>query len=259
MIEEAERITVSMVETVADEPVNSASSRGTGSRAWCPGPWHRSRCLPNWKEGDAELAVVETRTVTPIVLFAANGRVFNVRASELPGGKGDGVPVSSLAETQGTAIVGLISAGPETPILLASTGGYALRAKIASFVTDRRAGKQFVSVGEGESLLRPSIIPAEAKEVAALSSDKRLLVFPIEEVNELPNGGRGVMAMKLHAGEPMVGLKPVTEALSIATVRGDKRGTFVVKPNDLQHYRGSRARTGRALSGSFKKVEGFES
>ena len=80
----------------------------------------------------------------------------------------------------------------------------------------------------------------------------------VEEVNELPNGGRGVMAMKLHEGEPMVGLEPVGESLRIATVRGDKRGTLVVKAGELAHYRGPRARTGRALSGSFKRVEGFE-
>jgi topoisomerase-4 subunit A len=256
VIEEAERITVSMVETVADEPVTVILSKNGFLRSRSGHGIDKGALT--WKEGDAELAVIETRTVIPIVLFGANGRVFNVRASELPGGKGDGVPVSSLAETQGTAIVGLISAAPETPVLMGSSGGFALRATIAGFVTDRRAGKQFVNVGEGESLLRPSIIPADTKEVAALSSDKRLLVFPIEEVNELPNGGRGVMAMKLHEGEPMVGLRPVTDGLSITTVRGDKRSTFEVKPKDLEHYRGSRARTGRALSGSFKRVEGFE-
>ena len=256
VIEEAERITVSMVETVADEPVTVLLSKNGFLRSRSGHGIDRSALA--WKEGDAELAIVETRTVLPIVLFGANGRVFNVRASELPGGKGDGVPVSSLAETAGTAIVGLVSAAPETPVLLGSSGGYALHAKVASFVTDRRAGKQFVSVGEGESLLRPSILPAEAKEVAALSADKRLLVFPLEEVNELPNGGRGVMAMKLHEGEPMVGLEPVGESLRIATVRGDKRGTLVVKAGELAHYRGPRARTGRALSGSFKRVEGFE-
>jgi len=256
VIEEAERITVSMVETVADEPVTVILSRNGFLRS-------RSghgidRAALTWKEGDGELAIVETRTVLPIVLFGANGRVFNVRAAELPGGKGDGVPVSSLAETAGTAIVGLLSGAPETNVLLATSGGYALRAKIAGFVTDRRAGKQFVSVGEGESLLKPWILGAET-EVAALSSDKRLLVFPLEEVNELPNGGRGVMAMKLHEGEPMVGLKPVGESLAIATIgRGDKPGTFVVKPGDLGHYRGSRARTGRALPGSSKRAEGFE-
>ncbi len=257
VIEEAERITVSMVETVADEPVTVLLSRNGFLRSRAGHGIDRGALA--WKEGDAELAIVETRTVLPIVLIGANGRVFNVRAAELPGGKGDGVPVSSLAETQGTPIVGLVSGAPETPVLLATTGGYALRATIAAFVTDRRAGKQFVNVGEGESLLRPCLLPPEAKEVAALSSDKRLLVFPLEEVNELPNGGRGVMAMKLHAGEPMVGLVPVgAEALRIATVRGDKRGTQVLKPGDLAHYRGARARTGRALTGSFKRVEGFE-
>jgi topoisomerase-4 subunit A len=257
MIEEAERITVSMVETVADEPVTVILSKNGFLRSRSGHGIDRAALA--WKEGDAELAIVETRTVLPIVLFGANGRVFNVRAAELPGGKGDGAPVSSLAETQGTPVVGLVSAVPETPILLASSGGFALRATIAAFVTDRRAGKQFVNVGEGESLLRPFILPAEAKEVAALSSDKRLLVFPLEEVNELPNGGRGVMAMKLHAGEPMVGLVPVTpEGLKIATVRGDKRGTLALKPGELAHYRGARARTGRALAGSFKRVEGFE-
>ena len=97
------------------------------------------------------------------------------------------------------------------------------------------------------------------KEVAALSRDKRLLVFPIDEVNELPNGGRGVLAMKLHDGEPMVGLKPVGDKLEIAIIgRGDKRATLTVKHSDLAHYRGSRARTGRALTGSLKVALGFE-
>ena len=256
VIEEAERITVSMVEAVVDEPVTVILSKNGFLRSRSGHGIDKGALT--WKEGDAELAVIETRTTTPIVLFGANGRVFNVRAAELPGGKGDGVPVSSLAETQGTAIVGLISAGPDTPILLASTGGYALRARISGFVTDRRAGKQFVSVGEGESLLRPAILDPGVKEVAALSSDKRLLIFALEEVNELPNGGRGVLALKLHEGEPMVGLRPLADRLEITTVRGDKRGTLIVKANDFAHYRGARARTGRALPGSFKRVEGFE-
>ena len=257
VIEEAERITISMVEAVADEPITVILSRNGFLRSRSGHGIDRAALA--WKEGDAELAIVETRTVLPIVLFGANGRVFNVRAADLPGGKGDGAPVSSLAETAGTAIVGLLSGVPETAVLLASSAGYALRATIAGFVTDRRAGKQFVNVAEGEALLRPSILAPEAKEVAALSSDKRLLVFPLEEVNELPNGGRGVLAMKLHAGEPMVGLLPLAgEGLRIATVRGDKRGTLALKPGDLAHYRGTRARTGRALPGSFKRVEGFE-
>jgi topoisomerase-4 subunit A len=85
-------------------------------------------------------------------------------------------------------------------------------------------------------------------------------VFPLEEVNELPSGGRGVMAIKLHEGERMVGFRAVgPEPLRIAVVgRGDKRGTVEVKASSLEHYRGSRARTGRVLQGTHKRVEGFE-
>ncbi len=256
-IEEAERITVSDVQAVVDEPVTLILSRNGFLRS-------RSghgidRAALSWKEGDGPLAIVETRTVHPIVLFGANGRVFNVRAAELPGGKGDGVPASSLAETAGTPIVGMLSATPEVPVLLGTSGGNALRAKIEGFVTRQRAGKQFVSVGEGESLLSPSLLDPNAKEVAALSRDGRLLVFPLEEVNELPSGGKGVMAMKLHEGEPMIGIQVADAGLKVAAVgRGEKRTTLVVKPGDLEHYRGARARTGRVLKGAFKRVEGLE-
>ena len=257
VIEEAERITVSMVETVSDEPVTVILSRNGFVRT-------RSgigidRATLTWKEGDAPLAIVETRTVNPVVLFGGNGRVFNVRAADIPGGKGDGVPVSSLVETAGTAIVGMISAPNDTPVLLGTSGGNALRAKVESLITRIRAGKQFVSVAEGESQLMPAILPAGAREVAALSAEGRLLVFPLEEVNELPNGGRGVMAMKLHDGEAMLGLQPVTAEIQVAAFgRGDKRTTLVIKPGDLAHYRGNRARTGRKLEPYFKRVEGFE-
>ena len=256
-IEEAERITVSMVETVIDEPVTVLLSKNGFLRS-------RSghgidRAALTWKEGDAPLAIVETRTVHPIVAMGANGRAYNLKASDLPGGKGDGVPVSSLADTQGTAIVALLSSTPDVPVLFASSGGFALRAKVENLVTRQRAGKQFVSIGEGDALVTALPLPAEAKEVAALSGEGRLLVFPLEEVPELPNGGRGVTAIKLHDDEKMLGLRPVVDTLRIATVgRGDKRGIAEVKASNLPHYRGNRARTGRVLQGSHKRVEGFE-
>jgi hypothetical protein len=67
------------------------------------------------------------------------------------------------------------------------------------------------------------------------------------------------MAMRLHEGEAMIGLRPVADPLQIAAHgRGDKRVTITVKPGDLEHYRGARARTGRVLKGPFKRIQGFE-
>jgi len=256
MIEEAERITLSMVETVADEPVTVILSRNGFLRT-------RSghgidRAALTWKEGDAELAVRETRTVHPIVLFGANGRVFNVRPTEIPGGKGDGVPASSLADTQGTPIVGMLSGPVDIAVLMGTSGGNVLRTKLEGLLTRLRAGKQFVSVDEGEAVLEPCAIPSGAREVAALSGEGRLLVFPLEEVKELAGGGKGVMAVKLHEGEKMIGVVPVAGELRVAAYgRGDKRITLTVNAASLGHYRGNRARSGRVLQPSFKRVEGF--
>jgi topoisomerase-4 subunit A len=256
-IEEAERITVSDVQTVVDEPVTVILSRNGFLRSR---QGHGiERAALNWKEGDGPLAIIETRTVTPVVLFGGNGRVFNLKATDMPGGKGDGVPVASLVETAGTPIVGMLSASIETPVLLATSGGNALRARLEGFITRQRGGKQFVGVGEGESLLAPHPIPPDAKEVAAVSRDGKLLVFPLDEVPELPNGGKGVIALRVHEGESMAGLKPVEDVLRVAVIgRGDKRNVIELKSKDLAHYRGSRARTGRVLPGTVKRVEGFE-
>ncbi len=256
-IEEAERITVSMVDAVVDEPVTVLLSKNGFLRSRTGHGIDRAAL--SWKDGDAPLAIVETRTVHPIVAMGANGRAYNLKASDLPGGKGDGVPVSSLADTAGTTIVSLISATPDVAVLFGTTAGNALRARVENLVTRQRAGKAFVAVGEGDALLAAALLDPKVKEVAALSGDGRLLVFPLEDVAELPNGGKGVMAIKLREGEKMIGLRAVTEALKVTTVgRGDKRSTAQVKASGLPHYRGSRARTGRVLQGTHKRVEGFE-
>jgi topoisomerase-4 subunit A len=246
-----------MVETVADEPITVILSRNGFVRS-------RSghgidRAALTWKEGDGPLAIVETRTVWPIVAMGANGRAYNLKASDLPGGKGDGVPVSSLAETQGTAIVALVSATPDDAVLFGTAAGNALRARIENLVTTRSAGKQFVSVGEGDALVSAERFDPATKEVAALSAEGRLLVFALDDVKELAGGGKGVMAIKLHEGEKMLGIVPVAGALNIAAYgRGDKRTTITVDAASLEHYRGARARSGRVLQAFHKRVEGFE-
>ena len=257
-IEEAERVTVSMVEAVVDEAVTVLLSRNGFLRS-LSGHGIDQAAL-TWKEGDGPLAIIETRTVLPIVAMGANGRAYNLKAAELPGGKGDGAPISSLADTQGTSIVGLVSGAPETALLMATAGGFALRAKLEGLITRQRAGKQFVSVGEGDALMAVAPYPVDAKEAAALSAEGRLLVFPMEEVNELPNGGRGVVAMKLHDNEKMVGFTAVGPAgLKVAAIgRGDKRITVEIAPKSLAHYRGNRARSGRVLEQKVKRAEGFE-
>jgi topoisomerase-4 subunit A len=95
-------------------------------------------------------------------------------------------------------------------------------------------------------------------ELAVLSGEGRLLVFPLEEVNELSGGGKGVILMRLHEGEALLGVRAVTGTLKVkGKGRGDKVAFVTVAAGDLDTYRGSRARTGRVLQGSLRTVTGF--
>ena len=53
------------------------------------------------------------------------GRAYTIRASDVPGGRGDGVPVTTLIELQpGAKVAQAISGVPEQKYLVAGSGGY---------------------------------------------------------------------------------------------------------------------------------------
>ncbi|MBL0141614.1 MAG: DNA topoisomerase IV subunit A [Betaproteobacteria bacterium] len=256
MIEMAERAAAAPVETLTDEPITVICSRN-GFLRTRTGHGIDATTL-SWKEGDGPLAVIETRTVHPIVLVATNGRTFSVRALDLPGGKGDGVPATSLVDLAGARIVGVLAGDPETQLLFSSSGGTGLLCQLKDLVTRQRAGKAFMNVGEGERCLAPETIRGKVTEVATLSGEGRLLVFPLAEVNQLSGGGKGVILMRLHEGEALLGVRAVSGSLKVkGKGRGDKVSFVNVSPTELEGYRGARARTGRVLQGSLKAVGGF--
>ncbi len=77
-------------------------------------------------------------------------------------------------------------------------------------------------------------------------------------MNELSGGGKGVILMRLHEGEALLGARAVSGAFKVkGKGRGDKVSIVSVSPAELENYRGNRARTGRVLQGSLKSVAGF--
>jgi topoisomerase-4 subunit A len=76
---------VALNRTVADEPLTVTLSRHG---------WIRSRQGHGldatqfaWKAGDGPLAILETRTVHPVVVLDTLGRAYTIRASDIPGGR----------------------------------------------------------------------------------------------------------------------------------------------------------------------------
>ena len=248
LIETSERVTAAMVDTVADEPVSVILSKNGFIR--CRNGHGIDRAALTWKDGDGEQAIVETRSVRPVVLLDSSGRAYTVKPSDLPGGKGDGVPVTSLIDLQNGKIVGMLSAAPEARVLLASTAGVGFIGHIGDMLARNRAGKAYMAVEEGAQMLPPTLLPDNPAYIAVLASEPRLLVFPFDEMKEL-SSGKGVILIGLKPGETLLEARAINVGKIEVTVlgigRSNKEVEATISGSKFDDYLGKRARRGRVL------------
>lgn len=241
LVESAERAV--LTQTTADEPVTLIlSEKG----------WIRSRVGHHldlsqtaFKEGDALKQVLEGRTVWPVVVLDTQGRSYTLDAADIPGGRGDGVPVSSLVELQAGAQVAAILTGlPQQHYLLAGSGGYGFIAKLEDLTGRVKAGKAVMTLERGESVLPPvplfavSLINPDCKVVLA-SSGNRLLSFPIGELKVMAKG-RGLQLMNLPEGETLAVAAVVQTEYYIAELIGKRGGRKRerLRTADIENKRG---------------------
>ena len=247
-IEESEK---AVIETpVIDEPVTVIFSKKGWVRA--RQGWEVDPAVLSFKEGDSLMSLIKCRTVDPVIFLDSKGRAYTVEAAQLPPARGDGVPASSLVEIQdGAHIIHALSGKPEQKVLVATTGGYGYLSKIGDMVSNRKAGREFMSVDEGHLPLAPfKYEDAKDNYVAALSESGRLLLFVIDELKYQPRG-RGIIVMGLDEEDKLfaavVHNKP--ELVVRGKLRGGKDKEFVLRGDKLAHYFLKRARMGRVVSG----------
>ena len=231
---------------VPDEPVTVIVSRNG---------WVRTRqghgIEPDsigYKAGDFGFALIESRTTWPLIVVDTQGRAYTARVSDLPGGRGDGVPITTLIGFQGGAkLAQVVSAAPETLFMFANSGGYGFICSVADAMSRQKAGKAFMTLDRGEHVLPPA--PACGEWILALSQNGRMLVFPRSEM-KVQGGGRGIIVMGLDAGEALVAVSLPAEG-EVVTVEGIGRGkkevALQLKVGQIESMRHRRARKGVAL------------
>ena len=211
-----------------------------------------------FKAGDALYGCFACRSVDPLLVFgSASGgavRVYSVAVSALPGGRGDGQPITSLIDLEpGTQPAHYFAGAPETRLLLANSGGYGLLAKVADMVARNRSGKSFLSVDDGQQLLPPTLVAAGHEQVACLAASARLLVFGLDELKHQPGGGRGLTLMDVDAQDPLLSVASFGEQLLLSGLgRGGKAKDDTVRAAALAEHAGKRARKGRKAGGFVK-------
>jgi topoisomerase-4 subunit A len=251
LIEEAQKAVAE--QKIVDEPVTVIVSEKGWVRART-GIGHDPAQF-TFKAGDSLYHAFECRTVDTLLCIGDNGKAYSVPVAALPGARGDGVPITTLVDLSGGGRILYYFAGTgDTRLLLSTSSGFGFIAKAGDMVTRLKGGKSFITLDDGALPLPPRVVAEGSGAIACLSEKGRVLVFGIDEMKVLTNGGRGVTLMELEPKEKLLAVQPISQkGLNVlGTWAGDKPRTVELFASGLEPHFGKRARKGKPLSAKLK-------
>ncbi|MGH8306573.1 MAG: DNA topoisomerase IV subunit A, partial [Steroidobacteraceae bacterium] len=133
---------------------------------------------------------------------------------------------------------------------------------LKDLISDRRAGKTVLNVPENAHVLAPAPVPSADSLVAVVSSEGKLLAFPVGEVPEMPRGKGNklydIPGKKARARtELMTAVAVVPPKASLVLWSGAQRKELEWR--ELQDYVGERAQRGAVLRRGWpRKIERME-
>jgi topoisomerase IV subunit A len=208
-----------------------------------------------FKEGDGPSHSFHAQTTDKIILSAADGRFFTIGADKLPGGRGFGEPVRLMIDlSDGTGILNLFPASSAARLLLAASDGKGFVAKIEDIIAETRKGRQVVNLREGAKLTTVRRIAAAHDYVAAIGDNRKLVVFPL---NELPEMGRGQgVSIQKYKDGGLSDAKTFTFEEGLSWAMGGDTGRTRTE-TDLTPWRVARGAAGRMPPVGFPRDNRF--
>ena len=209
----------------------------------------------SYRSGDCFLAAALGRSNQLAVFVDSTGRAYSVSAHALPSARGQGEPLSGhFNPPDGSSFRSVLIGLPEDRWVVASSAGYGFVVQLQDLYSRNKAGKAALKVPKGASVIPAAPVGEEGVLLAAASTDGRLLVFPLEELPQLPRG-KGVKILGLPAkGEiELAGVAVLADGQALKIKAGQRQMTL--KAGDLEHYVGERGRRGSALPRGWRKVE----
>jgi len=225
---------------VADEPVTLIVSE----KGWARVRQGHGLDLSGvtFKDGDRAGTAHECRSVDSLVILSTEGRAFTVPIAALPDGRGMGAPLTSFVEMGGGKIAHVLTGRPDDELLIAKSSGYGFVCTYADLLSRQKAGKAFLTMEDGATIL-PPLRTAGMDHIAALSEDGRLLVFHLGQMKRL-SGGKGVQIMGLRDNETLREVMVTTG--TTVTIKGMFRGKMKRIVSEDRHL-AQRARRGAAI------------
>jgi topoisomerase-4 subunit A len=206
-----------------------------------------------FKQGDGLKRAVRAQTTDKLLLLASNGKVFTLPADQLPGGRGHGEPVRLMVDLEENHdFVEIFVHEPGRKLLIAATSGHGFVVPEDEMVAMTRKGKQVMNVDEPAEAC--CCAPAEGDMVATIGENRKMLVFPLDEVNEMGRG-KGVILQRYKDGG-LSDVRVFRKAEGLSWLDPAAR-TFTLPMSELRDWLGQRAQAGRLAPRGFPKSNKF--
>nr|WP_115303964.1 DNA topoisomerase IV subunit A [Legionella beliardensis] len=213
----------------------------------------------SYKANDAFKAQANARSNQQIVFFDSEGKVYTLPAHVLPSARGQGEPLTGkLNPADGATFEAVIAGEPDDYFLIASDAGYGFITQLSDLYVKNRNGKACIKLTEHSLVLTPRLAnQRETLSIACVTNTGRLLVFSAEEL-PLLSKGKGVKLINIPSAKADVREEYLIDVQILnkndfLTVHAGKRH-YTLKPTDLEHYRGERARRGHCLPRGLQNV-----
>ncbi|MBT8138080.1 MAG: DNA topoisomerase IV subunit A [Gammaproteobacteria bacterium] len=214
----------------------------------------------SYKAGDEFLASARGRSNQFAVFLDSTGRAYSVAAHTLPSARGQGEPLSGkFNPPEGASFSGVALGDAGDKLVLASGAGYGFIATLGDLHSRTRAGKRVLNVPAPTIALAPVSVAGDFSSLwlAVASNEGRLLIFPLDEVPQLPRGkGQkliGLPTKRVRAGEEnMIAMAVINEEQALKITAGKR--TMSLRQQDMERFEGSRGLRGALLPRGWRNV-----
>jgi topoisomerase IV subunit A len=207
-----------------------------------------------FKADDGLRFAFPAETTSKCLVFCTNGRFYTIEAGKLPGGRGHGEPVRLFIDLEQEAdLVSVFPAAGGRKFVVGSREGRGFIVPEDECVANTRKGKQILNVTMPDEACAVSV--ADGELVAAIGTNRKMLVFPIEQVPEMARG-RGVRLQRYKDGG-LSDLKVFRAEVGLTWTDSAGR-LFKLTLKELADWRGNRADAGRLPPKGFPRSNKFE-
>ena len=206
-----------------------------------------------FKTGDRLKQFIHAQTNDKLLLLSTGGKVFTLAGDRLPGGRSQGEPVRLMVDMEeGQDIVDLFVYRPGGKRVVASRKGDGFVVAEDELIANTRKGKQVLNLAGAEEARL--IVPVEGDMVAVVGDNRKMVVFPLEQLPEMARG-KGVRLQKYKDGG-LSDLKTFASATGLTWTDSSGR-TYTKSTAELAEWIGNRADAGRQPPTGFPRNNRF--